>query len=492
MLNKALSLLVFSMIILDCNSNKTIGYNKKVAKVFYQENLDNYLFDTSFLKELEKRSEDELREKGMQIIDKKHFSSWEDCQFNTNDYQYFLIRPGDYRSWGTLSLEQSGTKAKKRVICYYNPTQAASFIEEHPAQRAKSSRELIIESINLSSASHWIIHGLTFRGHSQVSSSGVIGGESNRINANSNHNVIDKCLFEEVAKKGTLRINWSNYNTIQNCVIRNAIPNPKADNIGIGVKGGNLNAIGNRIINNEIYDCTDGVQLVYNKKTVRNGYTPGTIVANNDIYLTEKMYRNTPNGQFACAENAIDVKVGGRYDSPEEYVHIVNNRIWGFRATDTSCGGSGSSGKAIGTHMKANYIYIKNNTIFDCNDGIHLAAILDTTTAKMKIYADNNTIKDIRARTDSRKKSCAFRVNISTNLTNNTIENVDYAIVAGSKNVDTILLENNIVLNAKVKVRASKKTRIQEVSNLWIEQSEQAPKNKTDFYIGKWTGRTQK
>jgi len=114
-------------------------------------------------------------------------------------------------------------------------------------------------------------------------------------------------------------------------------------------------------VNNEIYNCQgDGV-------IVTTPSALGNIIENNDIYITTAYYSDgsgnlTPSGEYACAENAIDLKGGGTSGNP---LIVLQNRAWGFRWTDGNCA-DGSGGDAIIFHGTGNaYGIIQNNIMLD-------------------------------------------------------------------------------------------------------------------------------
>lgn len=78
----------------------------------------------------------------------------------------------------------------------------------------------------------------------------------------------------------------------------------------------------------------------------------------------------TPNGDCACAENAIDAKViNGSHSTsePEEgWLKILDNRMVGWRNTDTRCGSTESSDTIITTHVAcADFMFVKGDIFFD-------------------------------------------------------------------------------------------------------------------------------
>jgi len=251
-----------------------------------------------------------LKEADVKIIDindKRGCKNWKECGINNKKYRHFLIMPGDYRAWGALNIRVSGTKTSPRIITYYNPSQNNPYEPQLPVHTSHSSKQHVrLEAFDFVKANYWIINGLTFSGYSKKTKRGKIGGQVNRFAASSNYNIINRCLFEHIIKHNAIRIEASHYNCVQNSIIRHLIGE---DQVGIVLKGGNARAIGNRIVGNEIYDCNDGIQLTYRNEFAPNGFVSGTIIENNDIYLTSNSYSKRKSG-FACAENAIDIKIG--------------------------------------------------------------------------------------------------------------------------------------------------------------------------------------
>ena len=79
------------------------------------------------------------------------------------------------------------------------------------------------------------------------------------------------------------------------------------------------------------------------------------------------------NGEFSCAENGIDIKVGGKSNDEKDIVRILGNRIWGFRKNLPECGGTGSWGDGIVVHVIADNILLKNNILFNLPSGISIS-----------------------------------------------------------------------------------------------------------------------
>lgn len=282
---------------------------------------------------------------------------------NDSQYRVFCVKPGNYRSAGVIDLQESGTDQDRRYIRYWDPQ--APNRTTHPVQMSSSDRA-VVRGIHFDGADYWTIWGLTSRGGSgQLNpSNGNI-----RVQNNSNHNVFDRMLVEY--GRGTL-VGFgtdSDDNVFQNGVIRDANVVPNDDNMCMNFSGEDTQR--NRVVRSELYDCTDSIHV----SPAGAGNNRGTVIAYNDLYITPDLYTDCngnrdPNGNCSCAENAIDVKAIQGQDSSSEpeknWLKIVGNRMWGFRRTDTACGGTGSSGAIVTVHFdRADFILAKRNIIFD-------------------------------------------------------------------------------------------------------------------------------
>jgi hypothetical protein len=288
---------------------------------------------------------------------------------NDPAYRIFCVAPGNYSSLGTIHLTAWGTDTQPRVLRMQEPANGG--IETHPAITPESGRAILAQLV-LAGAHHWIIDGITVRGNSSTP------GELVTIYMQASNNILNHMLIENgstnlvmVSGQGT------NHNTIQNSVIRKSQPQPGMDHhcIAIASTASNEQIIGTRILNNEIYNCTDGIQLTVISEN-QGSHFPDTLISNNDIYLTSAIYTDChgtldPGGNCAGAENGIDIKSGAT--SPTNAVIITNNRLWGFRETDSLVGGSGSAGPALETCcFNPAYVLISNNIITNSPNGIRL------------------------------------------------------------------------------------------------------------------------
>jgi hypothetical protein len=299
-------------------------------------------------------------------------SDW--SRVNDARLRIFCVVAGDYSRAGVVELQRSGRPDRPRVLRYYDPSDSAP---PHPVRMASADRA-VLASLVLRKSDHWIIDGLTIQGSPRLGT----------MLEHASHNVLNRMLFQD-SEGYLLRIRGlSNHNVLQNSVLRRAAIAWGADRICLFMQepGVGRRQQGNRIVQNELYDCTDGIQLYLAGRAARSGTFPGLLIDANDIYLTPARRTNCqgifePEGGCGCAENGIDVKVGGASGEPGEYVTISNNRVWGWRESDDGidgtgergCGASGSWGDFIGLHRRASYVMIRDNILLDGPRGIGLA-----------------------------------------------------------------------------------------------------------------------
>lgn len=289
-------------------------------------------------------------------------SDWQSV--NDDQIRVFCVTPGDYSGVGVVELTESGSENQRRYLRYWNPS--APNRTTHPVDTQESNRA-IVRGFDLDGASYWTIHGITSRAGSDRQNP---TNKNVHIQNNSNHNIFDHVLVER--GRGTLfdfRSN-SDANSLQNSVVRWSVIRPNDDNMCANFSGEDTQD--NRIVRSELYDCAgDSIHV----SPSGPGDNRGTLIADNDLFITPDLYSDcngnrTPNGDCACAENAIDVKAiqgGNSTSEPEEHwLKILDNRMWGWRRTDSSCGSTGSSGAIITTHFApADFMYVKGNIFFD-------------------------------------------------------------------------------------------------------------------------------
>jgi hypothetical protein len=125
--------------------------------------------------------------------------------------------------------------------------------------------------------------------------------------------------------------------------------------------------------NNVICDCefrnlTDAIGWTYNPDRID---IPSSVFDNNEVYVTEDYYTSNPYDpatNLACAEDGADIKCGSF--SHRTPCIVTNNFFHGFRPTDQTCGGTGSSGQGIVIHRNAQNIVVQNNVIYNSSAGV--------------------------------------------------------------------------------------------------------------------------
>ncbi len=340
------------------------------------------------------------------------------ADINNPDIRIFCVEPGDYRDAGTVSISSSGTADTPRILRHIDDWPETQL---NAVQQQRSAQAVFLK-IRLTDASHWIVDGISVLNTDPAIS---LANRSIDILNGSADNIIHRSLVE--GGRVAVRIHGSNRNLLQNNVIRNTVvTNGDSNCINIeGDPGQTVSA--NLIIGNEAYDCTDSLQLVTLADSKGNLTFPGTLIANNDFYLTDAMYtdctgQRNPNGNCSVAEGRFDIKGGGTGPSDDQNLRVIGNRIWGARATDTTQGGSSwGSGIDICCGEAIGYVTIKDNIVMNSDRGISIGA--DNTHS---ITIANNTIYNIGS-------------------TNN---NSGHALLALDKTYDTVWTENVIVDSA--------------------------------------------
>ncbi|GAA3342688.1 hypothetical protein GCM10020358_38580 [Amorphoplanes nipponensis] len=278
------------------------------------------------------------------------FAHWEAAFETAPDHTDLVLEPGDYRDWGTCVIRQGNRAGHRRLVRFVDPA-------KRPWERIGD--EALTQGFQFASgASHWAVHGLTIRGPDLAGSVVRRGAE---------HITFDSLLIEDVDRVNTIRL-VGNHCTVQQCVIRRAW-SPTHDVIAVLIAVDEEPNVGNRVLDNEIYDCGDGVGVTWDD----HGPDPyqeclDLVVEGNDIYLTEARHIQRATRIYATAENGIDIKAGPRTRTqPLEFVH---NRIWGFRTPEPGSA-QRSDGAAVTIHRGAQRLLFAHNVIFDCPIAFH-------------------------------------------------------------------------------------------------------------------------
>jgi hypothetical protein len=278
------------------------------------------------------------------------FPDWPAALAAAPDVDDYILAPGDYRGWGPCKIKGAAPAGRRRLIRFERP-------QRRPWDRMPD--EAVVRGFEFQDgAAHWIVHGVTLRG---PDTSACI------VRPGAEHITFDSLLIEDFGAYGA-RL-FGNHCIVQNCVIRRMAPEADGAAVQIKVRGGPN--VGARVLDNEIYDCNDGVGVTWDTKKGADRFMEcrDLIVEGNDIYLTESRHVEVPGGCYAEAENAIDIKAGPR-SSPEP-LKFLRNRIWGFRRTAPVPDGRASDGAAVTIHRGAQRILFEDNVIFDCPIAFH-------------------------------------------------------------------------------------------------------------------------
>lgn len=306
---------------------------------------------------------------------------------NNSKARIFCLLPGDYRSAGIVKIQSSGSELMPRVLRLAEalPDKALN------AVKLPMERQAILAGLKLSSARYWIIDGLAILNENTDPS--LVNQTIQFINDSSN-NLLSRSLVQ--GGRIAIRIHGSHRNTLLYNVVRRTVRSDGDSNC-INIEGESGQTIfNNRILSNEVYDCTDSLQLVTLADSHGNLTFPGTLVVDNDFYLTPAMYTDCsgnvdPGGACSRAEGRFDIKGGGTGPGPHEQVVVTGNRIWGARQTDPVLGStSWGSGIDLCCGKDIAHVRIEGNIIFSSDRGISIGG---TNTHNISIVG--NTLFDI-------------------------------------------------------------------------------------------------
>ncbi len=287
------------------------------------------------------------------------------------------VTAGDYRGAGRIDIVASGTPTAPRILRFH-PDDGRKAI--HRTEHALFEQVLLL-------GDWWVIQGLTIlprdpatnfffailRGDYNVLDGNLLDGIDQPnlegqtgifIGAHAGDPAVGNSIQANVIRRGNMQRVPGDYIGI---VLFSATP-PSSDNDY------------NLILDNEIYDWGDAIAIAGSSASscTQAGRPRGTLIEGNDIYLTADKRIDcatgapSADGDCACAENAIDIKVPGGAE-PDAWTRVLNNRIWGFRPTrqPSTCGGSGSNGQAIGGATCAGQLLIAGNAVLDSTAGLH-------------------------------------------------------------------------------------------------------------------------
>ncbi len=290
--------------------------------------------------------------------------NWTSSVLNDPDYKHFYIEPGKYIA--KMNLTASGTENERRTLSLYNGN------DIHPA--ALPDGQVADVRFYFNGASYWMIDRMVNK--NSISSSEAIG-----LRNSSSNNIFNRIYIRNF-NNGLYIYGGGDGNVIQNSRFANMSLNAP-DGVALGLTWGknketSYTIKNTRIVNNEFYNCSDSIQLVRRNRPSDNALQDvnyeGTIIDNNIMYIDNKIYTNgygklDPNGFYALAENAIDIKSAS--NNQNNPVLVTNNKMWGYRMSDNLPSGARSDhGSAIVIHFGTQNVKINNNIIFDSAQGI--------------------------------------------------------------------------------------------------------------------------
>ena len=316
-------------------------------------------------------------------------------QINTSSKRVFCIAPGDYRSYGKLAINASGgTESAPKIIRF----ESSEFDDNDEIFQADISKLARMPQIDIRNTSHWVINRLAFIG---------VSGQPIRI-AGSTDIVVDRIRLQ--SNRNGIEIQHGTHDSyIQNSYIGDQLIPQGGGNDGVCVAmighyqqhnlNGNINydypvvAKDNYIVNNEIFNCNDGFQAVWMPQYSNYPDFQGTIIAGNDIYIDNSRRTNCNgslswNGDCAYTENAMDFKAASLNASNP--VEVFDNRMWGWRKTDSSYNGPANSwGTAISTHYNSmKNLHVYENVIFDVGAGVGYTRGSNNSVVRDNIFAN--------------------------------------------------------------------------------------------------------
>jgi len=278
---------------------------------------------------------------GKRACDQKITTStqWSSINWSNNT---ICIEAGDHTPKGTLTIPSSASDkpGNYKVLRYSR----ANDTDDEPWNQSGENQATVKQIVV--TGSYWIIHRIRIA-RTDSGSTETYG-----------NNIWNRMLIENSTVR-LFRFRGVG-DTLQNSVIRKAGDDftPATDEHCTDTSGGDVT--NGRLVNNEIYDCT-GDAFQNNKGTNLSGF----VVENNDMYVSKDYLAPAQAGR-ACAEQGIDIKTPGA--TPENPAKIIHNRFWGFKRTDTNCGGTGSNGEGIivnGEVIPTDFILIQDNIFYD-------------------------------------------------------------------------------------------------------------------------------
>ena len=266
---------------------------------------------------------------------------------------------GNYTGVGTITLTKNCTQGTPCWIIF-DGTDAGSH-----AYHRSSGNKAKVQQINCQ-GDWWRIIGLTF------TRSGT--GRLLQIDESCDDLIVHENEFVGGGSgSGAILFKGGDDTIMQLNVMHTTIETAGQDNhcIKFDSDGGDQ-VVGTKILSNEIFNCAgDGIQI--GDSTDTTGGFETILIEDNDIYFTTSIYSNcsgskTPTGNCMCAEDPFDVKQGS---ATTNIITIRGNRMWGARATDASCGGTGGGVGGMSFDFSPRYYLFEANIMLDNKHNLH-------------------------------------------------------------------------------------------------------------------------
>jgi len=295
-------------------------------------------------------------------------------KLNDENIFHFYLKPKDYRKdLPLLSLTKSGNKDQYRTLTLLNGD------NKHPYNN-NLSQLAIFNKIEIKS-DYWYLDRIAV-----VSPINTTLNMERQIIIKGSNNVFNRLWLKDF-NQGIGLLTDSNDNVIQNSVIEEqTLYGRKHDGVGIAIitdhSSDYVVCKNNKFVNNDIINCSDGIQLVRHNSLSVSGRLheanyEGTIISGNHIYITNSLYTDgkgnlTYDGVYSYSENPIDVKVGS--SNKFNKVIIKNNIMGGYRKSDNTDSYVDDPGAIMPVHYGVTNLIFDNNTTFDSNKGLSIGA----------------------------------------------------------------------------------------------------------------------
>lgn len=417
--------------------------------------------DSRFEKELDIPSCDTSNSE-VKVIDEN--SDWEDI--NDEDFRIFCVKPGDYSEKGDrwFKVTQSGSESKRRYILYDGPS------DEHPVDQSESEKA-ILPTLMFKWSSYWTVQGVTIYSDRDYDPVYVRKGAE--------HNIFDRILVsggpDKEISRSTLIDIVGDDTTVQNSVARNAKEGHGDRNCASSSTRKDYRGIVRniRLVSNQFYDCTDGIQLVRSQRTTEPRY-PGAIIAHNDFYISDHPKWRTDQDEV-CAENAVDIKGGGTKWSNR--VKVIGNRMWGY--THYGCGSDGreQSKSALSPFVVHNEeeeddeertpnVEMRNNVIFESAGGL-------TADDVKNVEFKNNLLHTFQEDQDEHSYVLKLvRQSRNFTISGNTISDTGYWVTTIFESPQGDFQDNVVIDGRKTKIRDGAEPNFEYGGNYYYGESE--------------------